>query len=150
MSGAAAWTSSRNAWAWGIERHVPVLQGEIHRRPVERGELGPCVTHQDVQRAELALDVVEQSADLLGTCHVGLHDKPISAARPDFRQGLIGSFLLRVIVYGSLDAVLCQLQRDPPANTTRASGDESTFLTERHMHLLPKRVFDARSALKRA
>ena len=69
--------SDQKGLGLGIEGHIPLIEGDVHRRLVERRQLGPRVAHEDVQRAELALDPAEHATDLIGAGDVRLDDEPV-------------------------------------------------------------------------
>jgi hypothetical protein len=62
--------------------------------------------------------VGEHAADILRVRNVCLDEAPIGPARPDLRQSIVGGILVLSIVNGYHDTLHCQLQGNPPANTT--------------------------------
>ena len=79
-----------------VERHVPLLRRDLQWPLVEPRQVRPRVVHEDVQPAERALDLVEHSADVLGTRNVGLTKTmqhtasghgPVPAGDPGIKDG---------------------------------------------------------------
>src|SRR5207247_8300672 len=81
-----------------VERAVPLLEGDVHRRLKERGSFGPRVAYEDVQFSELVGDFPEHGLDLLGLQDVCLHHEPVASALSNLVQRVPGSGLVLHIV----------------------------------------------------
>ena len=120
----------------GVERVVPLLQRDVHRRLEEERHLGPGVAHEYVELAEIRPHLAEHLGDLLGLPHVGLHGEALGPAPADLGQRVFRRRLVLVVMDGHLDTRFGQLQRDASADSARASGDQRMSTLQRHVHLL--------------
>lgn len=93
----------------GVEDHIPLFQGDIHRWIKEGGDFRPVIAHKDIQRPELGLDPVEQTADLVRLRNVCLDKEPLGPSRPGVRQSVVGRRPVLVIVNGDSGPQLVQL-----------------------------------------
>jgi hypothetical protein len=95
-----------------------LLDSDFHRWVEERGCLGSRVADKDIELTEFGFNFGEHLPDLFGIQHIGLNHETIGASLAHLCKRVGGSTLVLIVVNGSIDAVIGQLQRDSATNAT--------------------------------
>jgi len=127
-----------------IERCVPLFEGNVQRRLEEFRCLRSGIADENVEVAELRLQLAKHLRDLFGLRHVGLHEETIGAAFADLLERLFRRSLVLEVVNADFDATLRQCRSNPSPDSARTASDQRRFSIEGHRTLLWLEVSEAK------
>jgi hypothetical protein len=81
--------------ALGIERRVPLFQGDVHRALEELTGFRTRGAYEYVELAKLGLDLAEHSRDFFHIADVGLDDESVRSALSDLLQRVLAAASFR-------------------------------------------------------
>jgi len=114
----------------GIHGRVPLGQGDLHRSLVERGRFCSGIADENIQGAEFFLDLLEDSSDFVGPAEISLYEKSVGAQFAYRRERFLCGVSIAIVMNGNPGPFFRELQRDAPANSSRASRYERVFPLE--------------------